>query len=543
MILRRALCLGFAAACVVGFAWEGPRAEAGDAQEIEAGRRIYEEGVLLSGGALRALRGGGVTLTGKSAACVHCHRRSGMGSIEGGRVIPPVAGMILFSVPVKPARRNPPDSITVVEPRYLSRPAYDAKSFGVALREGIAPGDAALDYLMPRYVLDDADVRSLIAYLRTLSANASPGVETKTVHFATVVTPGVDPVRKEAMLEVLRGCFAERTPRVMMPGMRTWTLHVWELDGPESQWPAQLAAHYRAAPVFAMVSGLGAGSWEPVHGFCERKALPCLFANTDLPGARQAGYASFYFNDGVALEARIAGRFFADATEAKRPRRVLQVFRAGDIGAVAARVLAESLAKDGIASEMRPVSADDRRGESLAGVTPQDALVFWLRPADVAGMVEAIDAPPPARVILFSGLLGGPEAASLSAAWRNRSLLIYPLDAPNRRALRMSFNLHPWLLKHRLPTDGDGEALRGNTLAACKLLDDAMARMRGHNVRDYLIESIERPMGNSAATSAYPRFALGVGQRYASKGGYIVRFAQGGSADAALVPETDWIVP
>ena len=39
----------------------------------------------------------------------------------------------------------------------------------------------------------------------------------------------------------------------------------------------------------------------------------------------------------------------------------------------------------------------------------------------------------------------------------------------------------------------------------------------------------------------YETGALGVGQRYASKGGYIVRFAQGVGTD--LVPETDWIVP
>ena len=43
----------------------------------------------------------------------------------------------------------------------------------------------------------------------------------------------------------------------------------------------------------------------------------------------------------------------------------------------------------------------------------------------------------------------------------------------------MSFNLRPWLLQHRLPAGGEVEALRGNTLAACKLLDDAVSRMRG----------------------------------------------------------------
>jgi hypothetical protein len=219
---------------------------------------------------------------------------------------------------------------------------------------------------------------------------------------------------------------------------------------------------------------------------------------------------------------------------------VLQVFREGDIGAAAASVLAEALATEGIASEARPIPAE-RRGEALAGVTQDDALIFWLRPEDIAATVEAIAAPPPARLVLFSGTLGGLDSVSLPPAWRRRALLIYPLDAPNRRALRMSFNLHPWLLKHRLPTGEDEEALRGNTLAACKLLDDAMGRMRNRYLRDYLVESIERPMGNAAATSAYPRFSLGAGQRYASKGGYIVRFAQGEGAE--LVPETDWIVP
>jgi hypothetical protein len=40
-------------------------------------------------------------------------------------------------------------------------------------------------------------------------------------------------------------------------------------------------------------------------------------------------------------------------------------------------------------------------------------------------------------------------------------------------------------------------------------------------------------------TSAYPRLALGPGQRFASKGGYIAHFAEGG----ALVADGNWTVP
>ena len=66
-----------AAACVL--AAQAGSALAGDDSEIEAGRRIYIEGVLPSGEPLLARREGGVTLAGTQAACGNCHRRSGMG--------------------------------------------------------------------------------------------------------------------------------------------------------------------------------------------------------------------------------------------------------------------------------------------------------------------------------------------------------------------------------------------------------------------------------------------------------------------------------
>ncbi|MEA3108812.1 MAG: hypothetical protein QOI88_3417, partial [Gammaproteobacteria bacterium] len=39
----------------------------------------------------------------------------------------------------------------------------------------------------------------------------------------------------------------------------------------------------------------------------------------------------------------------------------------------------------------------------------------------------------------------------------------------------------------------------------------------------------------------YPRLGLASGQRFASKGGYLVRFTE--PSGLAIVPTTDWIVP
>jgi hypothetical protein len=41
-------------------------------------------------------------------------------------------------------------------------------------------------------------------------------------------------------------------------------------------------------------------------------------------------------------------------------------------------------------------------------------------------------------------------------------------------------------------------------------------------------------------TSVYPRLSLGPGQRYASKGAYILR---PGATKGSWTPEGDWIVP
>ena len=51
----------------------------------------------------------------------------------------------------------------------------------------------------------------------------------------------------------------------------------------------------------------------------------------------------------------------------------------------------------------------------------------------------------------------------------------------------------------------------------------------------------EQTLTRRDSTTVYPRLGLGQGQRFASKGAYIVRYASAESQ--ALVPVTDWIVP
>jgi hypothetical protein len=60
-------------------------------------------------------------------------------------------------------------------------------------------------------------------------------------------------------------------------------------------------------------------------------------------------------------------------------------------------------------------------------------------------------------------------------------------------------------------------------------------------VRDYLVERVEESLEHRIITGYYPRLALAPGQRFASKGGYMVRFAE--PQGSRLLPDGEWIVP
>ena len=516
------------------------------AHPLSVGESIYRAGILSAALPVTGLRAGGANVVGAAAACVNCHRRSGLGTAEGSTVIPPITEKYLYRSDA--GHLEDMDLIYAQGRISLRREAYDDPGLARTIREGLGRDGRKLGPLMPHYPLDDAEMASLIAYLKTLSKSAVPGVSDDTLHFATIITPDADPLARRGMLDVLERFFEDKNQfirggRRVMQDHRTvafrvtrrWQLHVWELKGPPESWQAQLHSRLAAEPVFAVISGLGGRTWEPVHRFCEQDAIPCLFPNMDLPVVAERDFYPVYFSRGVHLEADLIA---AAITGKERAQRVLQIFREDDIGAAAAQSLSAAVNKAGLLSLSRPVkaaSAKDELPRIVQEAGPDDVLVFWLRRDDLLALPGAA---PTARQVYISGLMDDFSGTSLPAAWRPLARMTYPVDLPKQRQFRTTFP-HGWFRIRHIPVVAD--RVQSDTYLACGILAEALTDMLDIFERDFLVERIEDMVSRRALSGYYPRLGLAPGQRFASKGGYMVHFADADGAD--LAADGEWITP
>ncbi len=486
-------------------------------------------------------------MRGTEAACVNCHQRSGLGDVEGRVVIPPITAKYLFRL----SDRNPEHAVGSHIKAIPVRSAYTDSTLARAIREGIDSNERPLNYLMPRYKLDDQTMAALIEYLKELSKGPVPGVTMDTLHFATIITPDADPVARKGMLDVMEHYFAARNASFLtqtppFPDLggvtrsvpRKWQLHIWELAGPPESWEEQLRKRLRAEPVLAVISGLGGKTWAPVHRFCEQESLPCLLPNVELPVVAEDDFYTLYFSRGVLLEAELIAHRLRERPAGSAWRRVVQVYREDDIGSDAAKELRAEMASAGLKSVDRIINSR-ATGRNLADVVRDtgagDAVVLWLRPEDLRSLTPEV---PEGIDLFFSGLMGGLENAPLPSAWRSRAHMTYPFDLPELRVTRMLYPIE-WCRFQHVPLVA--ERIQADTYIACDSLAQNVSHMGDDIARDYLVEQFQSMLSSRLFDGYYPRLELAPGQRFASKGGYIVHFAH--ESGRQIAAEGEWIVP
>jgi hypothetical protein len=503
-------------------------------EQIAWGRRLYLDGALGPGQSLTGRVQDDVALTGQPAACVHCHQRSGLGTAEGGTVVPAITAPALTQA-------------TTSGPR--QRPAYSDVTLVRAIREGVDAAGQPLHPLMPRYVLPDTAASALVAYLMTLSARWSPGVSEREVHFATVVTEDVPAARRQAMLDVLNAYVLEtnagRAPagvssygpsrtRSATGSARAWVLRQWTLTGPPATWLAQLDAYYRAQPVFAVLSGISTSDWHPVHEFCERHEMPCLLPNTALPALTAADFYTLYLSRGLTLEAEALAAYLSRGSS---PVRLLQVFRRDPVGQTAAEALRRAFVGIETATVFdwpleghEPLNLTALAAQLAA--TQSNAAVLWLpREAWVRLGFGSWTPADPVRLYLSSTLLSG-ELAAVPEPLRRVSSVIHPFS-PQRRIRR----LEGWLARRGLVLVD--QPVQAQTYFACLIASEGLKRVGESLHRDYFLEVIDRlamaPMG-----SGFPQPGFAPSRRYLVNGAYILKI---GGGNGPPIQSVQWVVP
>lgn len=480
--------------------------------DAERGRLLYDTGADAAGHRLQAIRSGAGPVSRDAVACVSCHRPSTVGGIEGGLLVPPIGGDVLFA-----PGRPPSTRLNMKWMRHQTRSAYDSAHFAKALLKGIDPDGQTLGPEMPRYAMEAQDVRDLEAYLRARGLEKTPGLVGGSLHVATVFTPDAPKARRETVMKVMQ---AWAVGLKFGPVPVVW--HPWELQGEPASWPAQLEALVRRTPVFGLVSGAGGAHWEPVQDFCERQRIACVFPSVDrIPGWTAPPRHTAYLSAGVEGEARMLANSLAVAT---RPTsEVRQIWR-GDAALSATKILDQALAP-----ALRPARASPWEGpRTRPPVRRNGVLVLWLDAEEASAWLQA-NRPGPERAVFLSAQLAPIQLVRVPQIWRPHLRWVSMRTAPADFYGGLAVALEPWA--QALAARGGVSPVEfGDARAAGFLFGDAAGLTQGVLRPDYLMERLETSVKQRVAASVYVQASLGPMQRVASKGGFVLGFRYGGNS-------------
>jgi len=526
------------------------------AESMVLGERIYRDGLLPDGKPLKGYVRGDVEIDSTMFSCANCHSRGGLGSIEGQVASPPVNGASLYN-----PRYLYKDQIknTISKSRGVSRsakqlrPAYTDESLATALVAGVNPDGREFIPIMPRYMLEERDMKILVNYLKQLSAEFSPGVTSEIMRFATIITDDVSPEDRAALTGILDALvtinqqtreqrkhpqFSKMFRMLDTAYFRYITIDRWELKGPPETWRSQLEDYYRKGPVFAVLGGISGKSWQPMHDFCEQNRIPCLFPVTDLPVISDSSWYTMYASKGYYQEGETAARFIS-RVETTEPKRILQIVTPTPEGEALASGFESAWKESGQGQvETLRLGPDQKIPESeirelLRKSGPRTVLV-WGGPESLPVLEMVAGQAPDSDCFLSSRYLGK-GLKSIPENLRDRVYITYPFRMPEDEK---RFEGYAELLQLGNHVHNNEKRIGSRTFSMVHVFLEGLKEMRLDFYRDTLLDVIG--MMPDQYLPDFERYSFGPGQRYASKGCYVVQLGKGTNPE--IIKKSDWVV-
>ncbi|HKI52379.1 MAG TPA: ABC transporter substrate-binding protein [Geothermobacteraceae bacterium] len=530
-----------------------------DAEVLRLGEQMYRHGILPSGEVMEGLIHGDIEIDSSAFSCSSCHQRAGLGSFEGGVVTPPTTGNELYQPYIRPPTLNDNPAgqgRSFYAKTILERPAYTRETLKRALRFGEDPLGQSFNEIMPRYPLEDRDMAILVRYLELLSRDYSPGTTGTSFSFATIITDDVSPEDRNALLVPLRRFIQEQNQQIAMfrkflklgykptgdmkYAFRAASLKVWELKGPASTWKDQLADYLARDKVFAVLGGISNQDWRPIHEFCEARRLPCLFPVTNLPVVSAEDFYTFYFNKGYFQEGEAAARYL----KREGVTAILQLVEDSPAGRALAAGFAAGREEIGLPTEVSITLSEQQlqNSQQLAALVAQhqpDVVLLWTNSSSLQALPGiAGRAAAPERIFL-SSLLLGQALADIPDTLRQLVFITWP------------YRLKPYVgdeegsgFLSRLPIETTWQSFGAPRIASrtATMLDTTIIQglqsIENNLYRDHLLDEMSMQMDR--VVFDYERISFGPGQRFVSKGCYIIQLGPGPQPE--LVPRSEWVI-
>jgi hypothetical protein len=519
------------------------------------GERMYRDGLLSDGTPLKGYVRGDVEVDSTMFSCANCHARGGLGSVEGQVSSPPVNGISLYN-PRYHYKDQIKNSISkskgVTRPARALRPAYTDKTLADALRDGIDPQGREFLPIMPRYSLNDQEMQIMVSYLKNLSSTLSPGVTEKSITFATIVTDDVSEADRQAMLASLETLvninqqtktqkklpqFAKMFRMLDTAFFRDVSIKTWDLKGEPSTWSAQLDAYYKKEPVFAILGGISNRPWQPIHDFCEINQIPCLFPITDLPAVSETGWYTYYASKGFYQEGETAGRFLSNSIRDGVGCRVLQIVNSTPQGDALSSGFAAVWSEAGH-GQLQTIQLDKKLDAAalqklLLQYTP-DSVLIWTGDEIVTALAGL---PPQLKLpqMFVSSRYVGKSIASISEPLRDRLFITYPYRLPEDEKTFKGYKEFLTLGKLKQP---DEKRIATRSFSMIHIFLQGLKELRQDFYRDTLLDVLA--MRPDQYLPDFERYSFGPGQRYASKGCYIVQLDKG--TNPKLIKKSEWVI-
>lgn len=518
-------------------------------EAIRLGEKLYRDGILSSGEPAIAIVQDDITVEGPMLTCAHCHLRSGLGGYEGKVYTLSTNAEKLF----KPRLKGPERKIKPMDqiPKWFKygevRPAYNDETLARAIKYGEDPTGRALSPTMPRYILDDKDMAILIYYLKHLNPKHSPGVDDYNITFATIVTDEVPKDLKESMLQSLKSIVRANNAQTRHQEKRAkkgpWTeenmnfyyrrykLLVWELKGTPDKWYKQLQNYYKKNPVFAILGGISTKSWEPIHRFCEDYQIPNIFPITDLPVVSENDWFTLYFSKGYYQEGELVAKFLNSLS--MTDENVLIIYDEIDESKMLLKGFLDRWKR--LDGRYKLIRIQELKNQALSNIIKNEdfrAILLWIKNTDFYNILDEITL---LDNLLFFGssTLIGENFKNLPVHLRKNFYFTYPFSVDITGNERL---IEKWMNFMNIKAKNKEVVAKVYTIG--NILTDTLMMVKGNFYRDYFLDVIDMQRDRIPPFTNYDRLSFGQGQRYASKGGYIIKISE----DNRLLKQNDWIL-